>query len=192
MSEKRLNSTLSDETEKQVVRPILMAEFEFDETIDRAWSGLGELVYDGKTYYGAGTLGKVSTIEETTELRATGASFQLSGIPADLVNKISSYPIQGKKALMYLGFMDANFSTLIMDPVLIFDGRMDTAEIADGGDTASITVTAESRLRDLERLRTRRYTDAEQQGRYPGDKGLEYVPSLQDKQIVWGREAADT
>jgi len=34
---------------------------------------------------------------------------------------------------------------------------------------------------------TRRYTDADQQSRFPGDKGLEYVPSMQDKQIVWGR-----
>lgn len=91
------------------------------------------------------------------------------------------------KARMYLGFINEDFTTLIADPFLIFDGRMDTAEIADGGDTATITLTAESRLRDLERVRTRRYTDADQQSRFPGDKGLEYVPSLQDKQIVWGR-----
>lgn len=187
MPEKRLDATLSAETEKQVVRPILMAAFDFGESVDRAWSGFGELVWDGDTYYGAGTLGKVSTIEETTELRATGASFQLSGIPADLIQKISAFPIQGHSAKMYLGFMDADFKTLIMDPVQIFDGRMDTAEIADGGETATITLTAESRLRDLERRRTKRYTNADQQSRYPGDKGLEYVPSLQDKEIIWGR-----
>lgn len=184
---KRLNDTLSEETEKQVVRPILMASFHFEESTDRAWSGVGQLIWDGHTWYGAGTLGKVSTVEETTELRATGASFQLSGIPADLIEKVSTYPVQGKKARLYLGFMDADFKTLIMDPVLIFDGRMDTVEISDSGDTASVTLTAESRLRDLERVRTRRYTDADQQSRFPGDKGFEYVPSLQDKQIIWGR-----
>ena len=187
MPDKRLDETLSAETEKQVVRPILLASFDFEESIDRAWSGFGQLEWDGHTWYGAGNLGKVSTIEETTELRATGASFQLSGIPADMIQKVSTYPVQGRKAKMYLGFIDADFKTLIMDPVLIFDGRMDTSEIADGGDTATITLTAESRLRDLERSRTRRYTDADQQSRFPGDKGLEYVPSMQDKQIVWGR-----
>lgn len=185
--EKRLNETLSEESEKQVVRPILMASFDFGEVIDRAWSGVGQLEWDDHIWYGAGSLGKVSTVEETTELRATGASFQLSGIPAELITKVSTYPIQGKKARLYLGFMDADFRTIIMDPVLIFDGRMDTVEISDGGDTATVTLTAESRLRDLERVRTRRYTDADQQSRFPGDKGLEYVPSLQDKQIVWGR-----
>jgi len=184
---KRLNDTLSEETEKQVVRPILMASFDFGESIDRAWSGVGQLEWDGHIWYGAGSLGKVSTVEETTELRATGASFQLSGIPADLITKVSTSPIQGRKARLYLAFMEDDFKTLIMDPVLIFDGRMDTVDIADSGDTATVTLTAESRLRDLERTRTRRYTDADQQGRFPGDKGLEYVPSLQDKQIVWGR-----
>ena len=28
---------LSAETEKQVVRPIILAEFDFGETVDRAW-----------------------------------------------------------------------------------------------------------------------------------------------------------
>ena len=187
MPDKRLDETLSQETEKQVVRPILLASFDFETVIDRAWSGFGELQWNGHTWYGAGNLGKVSSVEETTELRATGASFQLSGIPADLIQKVSTFPIQGHKAELYLGFMDADFETLIMDPVLIFDGRMDTAEIADGGETATITITAESRLRDLERSRIRRYTDSDQQSRFPGDKGLEYVPSLQDKRLVWGR-----
>jgi len=187
MTEKRLDATLSAETEKQVVRPILLAEFDFETSTDRAWSGMGELQWGGFTWYGAGTLGKVSTIEETTELRATGASFQLSGIPADLIDKVSNFPVQGHKAKLYLGFIEADFKTLIMDPVLIFDGRMDTVEILDGGETATVTLTAESRLRDLERPRTKRYTDADQQSRYPGDKGLEYVPSMQDKQIIWGR-----
>ena len=187
MSEKRLDATLSAETEKQVVRPILLAEFDFDETVDRAWSGIGQLDWNGEVWYGAGNLGKVSTVEETTELKATGASFQLSGVPADLITKVSTAKIQGHKARMYLGFIDEDFTSLIADPFLVFDGLMDTIEISDGGDTATITLTAESRLRDLERVRTRRYTDADQQSRYPGDKGLEYVPSMQDKKIVWGR-----
>ena len=61
-------------------------------------SGIGQLSWDSKIWYGAGNLGKVSTVEETTELKATGASFQLSGIPADLITKVSTAKIQGHKA----------------------------------------------------------------------------------------------
>lgn len=183
----RLSTILSNETEKDVARPILMVEFDFGTVTDRAWSGLGQLTWDGHIWYGAGSLGKVSTIEETTELKATGAQFQLSGIPVDLIAKVSTTPIQGNRVRLYLGFMQDDFLDLIADPILIFDGRMDTVEIIDGRETATVTLTAENRLRDLERVRTRRYTDADQQARYPGDRGLEYVPALQDKKIVWGR-----
>ena len=64
---------------------------------------------------------------------------------------------------------------------------MDTVEIVDGGSTATITMMVENRLRDLDRARTRRYTDADQQSRYPNDRGLEYVPALQEIDIPWGR-----
>jgi hypothetical protein len=99
---------------------------------------------------------------------------------------VVSEPIQGQRAQLWLGFLDENFA-LITDPVLIFDGRMDTLEITDGGPTAVISLAVENRLRDLERPRLRRYTDADQQSRYPGDRGLEYVPSVQNLDIPWGR-----
>ena len=64
---------------------------------------------------------------------------------------------------------------------------MDTMGIEDTGDTANISLTAESRLIDLERSRERRYTSEDQKIDYPNDKGLEFIADLQDKEIVWGR-----
>ena len=52
-----------------------------------------------------------------------------------------------------------------------------------------ITLLAENRLRDLERLRARNYTDADQQAEYPGDRGFEFVPALQTMSIPWGGNA---
>ena len=186
MSEKRLNPVLSEVTERQVVRPVLLAEFDFESNVERAWTGVGELVWDSKTFYGTGNLGKVSKIEETTEMKATGASFQLSAIPADLIQDVVSDSIQGHSAKMWIGFMDADFQNLIDEPHLIHDGRLDTSEILDTGDTATITLNSETRFRDLDRPRTRRLTDAEQQKRFPGDKGLEFTPTMQDKEITLG------
>lgn len=87
---------------------------------------------------------------------------------------------------MWFALMDEDFQNIIDEPHLIHDGRLDTSELIDTGDTATITLNSETRFRDLERPRTKRYTDAEQQKRYPGDKGLEYVPSMQDKEITLG------
>jgi len=69
----------------------------------------------------------------------------------------------------------------------MFSGRMDTMSIKDSGDTANISLTAESRLIDLERSRERRYTSEDQKIDYPNDKGLEFIADLQNQEIVWGR-----
>jgi hypothetical protein len=168
-----------------VARPVLLAEFAFASGTTRVWSGIGTLSWNGADYTGLGTFGEVSAIEETMELRATGAAFRLSGIPADLVSTAMGEPIQGRAARLRLGFLDESLA-LIEDPVLLFDGRMDTLEITDGGEHAAITLFAENRLRDLERPRTRRYTDQDQQAEYPGDRGFEFVPALQEVTINWG------
>lgn len=184
MSE-RLTTLSAAETGKPVARPILLAEFDFASGASRAWSGLGTLAWDGKDWVGLGTFGEVSAIEETMELRATGAAFRLSGVPSELVATAMGEPIQGRTARLWLGFLDDTLA-LIEDPVLLFDGRMDTIEITDGGEAAVITLFAENRLRDLERPRTRRYTDQDQQAEFPGDRGFEFVPALQEVTINWG------
>ena len=49
-----------------------------------------------------------------------------------------------------------------------------------------MSVTAESRLIDLDVTRERRYTDADQKIDFPDDKGLEFIADIQDKEIIWG------
>jgi hypothetical protein len=75
----------------------------------------------------------------------------------------------------------------VADPVLQFEGRLDVPAIEDGEDTATIAISYESELIDLERARERRYTPEDQAIDYPGDLGFAYVAALQDAQITWGR-----
>lgn len=182
----RLSGAAQAEPFQDVVRPALLVELQFVTETVRVWSGVGPLAWDGQTWAGVGLLGRVSAVEETLELRAAGASFQLSGVPADLIHHVVAEPIQRRQVRLWLAFFDADWQ-LVPEPVLLFSGRMDTVEIQDGGPTATITLYAESRLRDLERARLRRYTDADQQAEYPGDLSLAYVAPLQELSILWGR-----
>ena len=63
---------------------------------------------------------------------------------------------------------------------------MDVMSIQESGEQATINITGESRLIDLEIARERRYTSEDQKIDFPDDKGLEFVADLQDKQIIWG------
>ena len=184
----RLSGSVEVETFKAVARPALLVELHFVAETMFLWSGVGTLTWNGSAWLGVGTLGRVGSIEETLDVRAVGSRFELSGVPSDLLTHVMTEPLQNRPVLLWLAFFDENW-IVVPDPVLLFRGRMDTVEIRDGGPTATVTLFAENRLRDLERARVRRYTDADQQAEYPGDLGLAFVPSLQDRAIPWGGKA---
>jgi hypothetical protein len=62
---------------------------------------------------------------------------------------------------------------------------MDTASISQG-EQISVSVNLESRFAAWDKPNVRRYNNADQQSRYPGDKGLEFVEQTTDRQINWG------
>lgn len=195
--------------EDNVVYPFFVTELNFSTDVLRFWTGLGTLVYNGNSYTGAGNLLQISSIEETSEIAAKGATLTLSGIPSESLALALSEPYQGRLCKIYFGlFMrgallqeDSSYILLengqkigleLQDTSLteIFSGYMDQMNIDEGADTSSVQLQVENKLVDLERQRVARYTSAYQKSKYPGDLGLDFVESLQDKQVVWGRNAS--
>lgn len=168
------------------VRPAVLASFGTSGGDIFVWSGVGDLVFDGDTYLGVGTFGGISAVDETDEVEATGTQLVLSGVPPALISIALQSMQQGRPVKIYVGALDLVTNALIVDPYLVFEGLTDVPEIDDTGDTTSIAITSENRLIRLETARIRRYTDLDQKLRDPTDKGFEFVPSLQDKQIIFG------
>lgn len=169
----------------QVVCPILLAAFEFDSGTVRVCSGIGTITWAGDDYLGVGNFCGVSPIQEVVDNSAQGTSFTLNGIPSALLATALLEKYRGRPAKLWLAALDSS-NTIIADPYLLFGGRMDTMTISDGGETGTITLSAENRLINLNRTRERRWTDEDQKIEYPTDRGLEYVVGLQDKQVIWG------
>lgn len=181
-----LTSAMQTEVGKAEVAPILLFEGEFATGTVRAWSGYGTLLWNGFEWSGTGTLLSVSNISETNETAAQGVTVSLSGIPSDLISLTLAEVKQGASGKIYFGLLDDQ--TVINNPILLFSGKLDIPSISDEGEFAEITITYESRLIDLERPRINRYTPEDQKRLFPGDLGLDYVPSIQDKKVVWGRK----
>lgn len=167
-------------------RPALFFEGQFASGFVRLWTGLGDVVWGGQTWTGAGNLVGFSGIEEGSDIVARGASVTLSGVPASLVSLAILDAQQGLPGRCWVGLL-APDNSIIVDPVLAFAGRLDVPTISDGAETCTITITYESRLIDLNTPRELRYTHEAQQQLYPGDMGFEYLTSIQDKEITWGR-----
>ncbi len=139
----------------------------------------------GNNFAGVGALGKVSSVSEESSLTAKGISLTLSGIdPATLGTALNENP-QRRPCKMWVCLFDNNHIP-IGNPYPVGTWRMDTMSISIG-ETATITLNAESALADWDRPRVRFYTDGDQQSRYPGDKFYEFLTPNMDKEILWGR-----
>lgn len=196
---------------KKAVAPFFAVDLEFDSPNElRFWSGIGDLTVGGATYTGAGNMLNVSEVRESSDLAANGATLTLSGIPSSLISLALDEPYQGRVARINFGLLDYD---LLEDALLLkedgdyilledgnriditvsqvanffnlFSGYMDQMNIVESGDTATIALSIENKLIDLERPRSRRYTDQSQQSRYSGDVAFEFVNRLQSEEIEW-------
>lgn len=156
----------------------------------RVWTGVGDYVLDGHTFTGIGTLGGVEPIKETKKVSANGISLTLSGIPEAVVSMVLSERYRGRPVTLWLALFSPTDGSLIASPTILFGGLCDTMALSDSGDTSTLTITCESRLIDLQRTRIRRYTDEDQKAAFPGDRGLEFVAGLQNKEVLWGTQAS--
>lgn len=172
-------------SEAEVVRPILLARLAFDSGVVLAHTGVGDVVYDSETYLGVGGFGSISAVNEGLGVKPFGIQFILTGVDPALIAKVLADHYQGEEAKLMVGLLDSDHS-LIGDPVILFVGRMDTTNI-EIGETATIVVTAESRLVDWARPKIRRYSHEDQQDLYPDDLGFEFVATMVEKDISWGR-----
>lgn len=178
-----LSSANATAAADRVVRPVLFAQLDLDAETLRLTDAPFDFGWGGNVYQGIGHLGRLEPVEEAVELQAYRIRMILNGIPTALLSIALGTNYQGREAVLSLGFLSAAHK-LLDDPFTLFRGRMDTMSIV-AGETASIALEVESRLADWERPRVRRYNDADQQQRYPGDKGLEFAEQMSSKQIVW-------
>ena len=156
------------------------------------WTGYHNITIDDVIYFPSGNLLNISPIEESADIRANGVKIGLSGLDTSLISSALTEDSQGKVVKIFFGVLNTSSNeTVVVDtPYQTFEGFIDTMSILEDGNTAQISVTVENKLIMLERPINRRYTDQDQKNLFSGDKGLEFVESLQDKSIVWGGGAS--
>ena len=190
MSRDLTSATITNISEATVY-PFFAIELNFDSEILRLWTGQGTLTLPDTTQWiGTGTLLDISAIEETAEMAVRGATLTLSGVPSEILSLALSEPYQGRVCNIYFGtFTGGDLTTAPSNFDQIFSGYMDQMNIQDGAETATIELKVENKLVDLERARVARFTSGYQKSIYPSDKGFDFVESLQDREIFWGRNA---
>jgi hypothetical protein len=184
MATRDLSSAVAAALDDDVVYPFFAVDLMFEGDPQYIWTGIGTKTIDGKDYEGLGELLSVALVEETADIAAKGASITISGIPKTTnVSLALNTAYQGRIGRIHFGVMGAQTAY-----TEIFSGYMDEMNIVEGPDTSTIEINIENKLVDLERPRVARYTSAYQRNKFNGDAGLDFVESLQNKEITWGKK----
>lgn len=201
-----LSTEVETASEASKLCPIALVDLVFDSGHFRMWTGWGPLRWgsefaftddtdfsDGtawageegeRIWYGAGNLGSIGAIGEATEIKAVGMELSLSGIPTEVLDIALQEEWQNRPAYVYLGVLDSE-GQLDGEPALIFFGKMDRMTMVEGRE-ASIVLSCESEMIDLERSRVRRYTPDDQRAEHVGDAFCDAVAALQEVDVHWG------
>ena len=188
-----ITTAFKNAIKSSVVRPLLAVELEFSTGTLRFWNGYGDLTMtaggSSNTFTGLGDLMGISAIAESDQVEAIGASLSLTGIKSSFISTALTGNYTNRNASIFLGLFDSSKS-VIADVYTLFKGKMDIMKIDEGPESATITLNLENRLIALDRPKERRYTHEDQQLSFSGDLGFEFVPDLQDKEIIWGKKTS--
>ena len=168
------------------LRPFFAVNLDFSGAALKTWTGYGNITFDSTTFIGSGEILTIEGISETSGVQANGVTISLNGLDTSLISSALQDNYQGRSATVYLGVL-TDAGAVVADPYKAFVGRIDTMSIYDDGERATIALQCENRLIDLNRNRVRRFTNEDQLAEFSGDVGLEFVSSLQEKAIRWGR-----
>ena len=161
---------------------------EFDNDVLRVNTTAGDVVFDGNTYQGVGTLLSMSAFEDTAELKSAGLTIGLSGLDPSILSHSLTNDYHNRPITVFTGFLDGggeNAGAVMTS----FKGRMTSMQITEEPQGANtITVNCENRLVDLKRPCNLRYLKESQKLIDPTDTGFNRMERIQTAEILWGKE----
>lgn len=160
------------------------------------FSGIGEMVWEGLTFKGAGTLFQIGTVGGSSEGQAVPLSIRLNGdarhgLDASVLAQIETVQYRGRPVYVWRAYLDPDSYALI-SVESVFRGKIDTIShnITEGGE-CFLDADVESNAIDLGRSGYRLRTDIDQRLIDPADGSLAHVQGTATQKIDWSKLAAE-
>lgn len=167
-----------------------LVELDFSFGIERWWSGIHPLSYEGSTWNPVGHLGEMTPLESSQDLRANGIELSLylpmeDGQPLARFEYIVPSQYKNRSARVIMAFFTAGFQSVVH--AMERNYYMDTLDYEVGSEGGRVTLRVESELLRGARKSVRRWTDEQQRTAHPDDKGLQYLSYLASGvEVKWG------
>ena len=172
-----------------------LVKLEFVSDTAYLWNGHYELTTGGNTYLPLHGIGRIEGLGMTSGAQSQAVTLQISGLPDQSTNLLALALEQTPEANQQLAtislqLFDADWQP-VGNPVPVFFGFMQPPKVERAAATKlegaqqTITITAENALYNRSRPPQGRFSDRDQQTRYPGDKAFQFVSSLQFKTFTY-------
>lgn len=173
----------------------LLAKMEFKSSTIYAWNGEYELTINGNKYLPMHGIAQIEGLSQITTIQSQAVTITLNGIPTNKVDllklALEETPEANQQAItIYMQLFDNAWQPIGV-PIGIWWGFMQPPRVslsettAESGASQTITLTAENAFLNKSRPSAGRYTDRDQQKRYPNDKFYQFASSLVNKTITY-------
>ena len=188
MSNRGSSTAFQAEIVKDQTHSCHLIEVYLDSTTYYLTDNYFDITYNSNSYSALGSFLGFSPIEEEAQITANSLVLTLSGVDQTYTNLFLTENYVDRKVMIRKAFLNSS-SALIANPIIIFEGRMDSPSINENADTgmATVTVGVSNQFIDFENIPGRFTNHENQQLHYPGDLGFEYASQI-IKDIVWGSE----
>lgn len=160
------------------VAAVILVEMAFSPVLYLA-SSASSIAWNGNTYLGAGPLGAVEAVRDSSGDPAA-LQFSLSGVPQDSIALALGQSARNKTCIVRLAILNGT-THAIEDVSLVGTFLLDQLTISGG----LISVTAHPMARVFQRPKAIRYTAGDQQLVSAGDRSLEFLVSQANHQDIW-------
>jgi hypothetical protein len=179
-----INALVAQELAKDSVTMCHLLEIHLDTSSYLTDAGQ-DMVFGGHTFVSSSHFLNVQTVRESSELRVGTTKLVLSGVEQLFISAFINGSYVARQVRVLRAFLNDQ-NAIIGEPVLIYDGRIDTYNIKDSKNTSTIEVDLASHWADFEKKSGRVTNSNSQSLHFAGDKGFDFAANIV-KDIKWGR-----
>lgn len=161
------------------------AEFQFPNETLRNWSGTGNIIIDGETYYGLGELGSIGSVENVGDANPATVEVTATGLPGTVFSSIMQSNIRGSNTKVMKVLMTEMGTVFNHAPVVV--GQV-TEYSWSFNETGTFTLQIADEFSLYERPLQKFYTENSWLSDHKGDHFWRFVAQLANKMLHWGAE----
>ena len=188
MADRGMTAAVITEVEKAQNRPFHLVEIYFTTGTVYFTDSDRDISWNSNTYTAAGSFLTFSEINEQNALTVSDIEVQLSGVDRTYLTTILDETFMDRDLIIRKGFIN-DLNAVVVDPIIVYSGKMDQPNIIETSESCSISVTVANLFVDFQKTNARFTNDESQKLFFPSDNGFQYAHQI-IKEINWGRKGA--